>query len=67
MLKILSGMTVFAMLTLLAGCPSTPLKEQDGAPVVDGTQSTPPVKPPVQNPLTVKETPIVPTVIAEPA
>ncbi len=66
MLKILSGISGIAGLAMflsLAGCSSTPTKEQDGAPVVDGVQqSQSALKPPVQ----VVQTPVKPVVIESP-
>ena len=58
MLKILSGIMALAIALMVAGCTSTPLKkEQDGAPVGDGTQ-----KPSTQQtgkpPIAVTETPV---------
>ncbi len=60
MLKIFAKLLpAFAVAALLAGCPSTPIKQQTGAPVVDGTLSgqqaaTPAVKPPIE----VKQQPV---------
>ncbi len=62
MLKILSALTLVVM---LAACSSTPTKEQDGAPVVDGTQSTQP--PPTQQPpIAVTPQPVKPAQIDPP-
>ena len=66
MLKILSGLTLVVM---LAACSSTPTREQDAAPVVDGTQSTqPPVvlQPAKQPPIAVTPQPVKPAQIDPP-
>lgn len=66
MLKILSGLT---LVVVLAACSSTPTKEQDAAPVVDGTQSTQPpavLQPTKQPPIAVTPQPVKPAQIEPP-
>ena len=64
MQKILSGLTIALLTIMMAACSSTPPKEQDGAPVVDGVQRPLPTlkQPPVQ----VVQTPVKPAVIEPP-
>jgi peptidoglycan-associated lipoprotein len=49
---------------MMAACSSTPTKEQEGAPVVDGVQR--PVPKPTEKPVQVVETPVKTAVIEKP-
>ena len=63
--KILPGLMIALLSVMMAACSSTPTKEQDAAPVVDGVQRPLPTtqKPP---PVQVVETPVKQAVIAPP-
>ncbi len=66
MQKIFSGILIASLALTLAACNSNPPKEQDGAPVVDGVQRPLTKQVPDTPVQVVKETPIVPTVVAPP-
>ncbi len=65
MQKLISGLMVALLAALMGACSSTPTKEQDGAPVVDGVQR-PITTPPKQTPVQVVQTPVTSAVIEAP-
>lgn len=67
MRKLLIGMlSGLAVLVLLGGCSSTPIKEQDPAPVVDARANTQPPPQPKPAPIVVVQQPIKPAQIEPP-
>ena len=58
MLRIVCGIFALGIALMLAGCPSTPVKEQSGAPVVDGTMSGQKPVTPTAKPVEVKPQPV---------
>lgn len=63
--KILQGFLIALAAVTMAACSSTPTKEQEAAPVVDGVQRPIP-KPTAQTPVQVVETPVKTAVIEKP-